>query len=292
MSALHLIENEPYPHTDQPTANRPRMLWGAVAPPAKPAEADPEPFEWGPRPTFRERAMRAVAAPAAIGIVLFLAAVITAIAMVALRPHAPAFPGDRSSQTEAPLSAGAGVDTPLTGEQGAAFAPGTAGSSDAERAAGAGSAHDRIFVHVVGQVENPGVFELQLGARVHELIDRAGGPSDEAALTGVNLARVLVDGEQVVVPSVSELEAAGGLVWPVGVGGTGIPGDDAASAVLNINTADAVALESLPRVGPALAQRIVEWRNVNGNFANVDDLLSVSGIGIRTLDGFRDRVSV
>ena len=134
-----------------------------------------------------------------------------------------------------------------------------------------------ILVHVLGAVVSPGLYELREGDRVVDAIAQARGLADGADDAGINLARVLSDGEQLVVPVVG---AAPDPTQPTGDGR------------VNLNTADAAALDTLPRVGPALAERIIAWREANGGFTSVDDLLDVSGIGDATLEGFRDLVTV
>lgn len=241
-----------------------RPLWGAVVRPA----AAPEPVEWRPRPTFRERALRAVTAPLLVGAVLFGIAVVAGIVIVLVQPHAP--------DPTAGAAAGSAAE-PILGESGSALgAGGTAGSA---------SAAAPLFVHVVGEVRSPGVVELQAGARVQDAIAAAGGATEDAVLAGVNLARTVGDGEQLVVP---DAEGA-----PAVSASGGAPGaTDSAGGLLDLNAADVAALETLPRVGPALAQRIVDWRTANGRFSSVDQLLEVPGIGQKTLDGFRERVRV
>lgn len=143
-----------------------------------------------------------------------------------------------------------------------------------------------VVVHVLGAVRRPGVVDVRAGDRVLDAIAAAGGTTDDAELAGVNLARVLTDGEQLYVPRVGEMP-------PSALGGTGGVGAGAAgSGLVNINTADASALETLAGVGPALASRIIAWRDANGPFRSVDELLAVSGIGEKTLAGFRDQVTV
>lgn len=129
-----------------------------------------------------------------------------------------------------------------------------------------------VVVHVVGEVAVPGVVELDSGARVADAIDAAGGVGPEADLAGLNLARVLVDGEQVVVPQVGQVPVA--------------PADGR----IDINTADAAALQTLPGIGEVLAQRIVTWREQNGRFGSVDELTQVSGIGPAVLDSVHELV--
>jgi competence protein ComEA len=135
-----------------------------------------------------------------------------------------------------------------------------------------------IYVHILGQVQHPGLYALREGDRAVDIVAAAGGFTDAADPAGLNLARFLSDGEQVVVPAVGEMPA-------VASGGV------AADGTVNLNTADAAALDSLPRIGPALAQRILDWREQNGRFSSVEDLLDVPGIGQATLEGLRDLVT-
>lgn len=136
-----------------------------------------------------------------------------------------------------------------------------------------------LYVHVLGQVDEPGVYVLEPDARVVDALAAAGGTLDDADLQAVNLARLLSDGEQLVVPAVGAAPD-GGATAPVGDG------------LIDLNNADQAALETLPRIGPALAQRIIDWREANGRFGSVDDLLAVSGIGEKLLAGLRDLVRV
>ena len=139
-----------------------------------------------------------------------------------------------------------------------------------------------VVLHVHGAVGEPGIVELPLGSRVVDAIAAARGPTDDADLGAVNLARIVADGEQLYVPRVGEAPP------PSDGGATGAD----ASGRVNINTADAAALETLAGVGPALAARIIAWREQNGPFRSVDELTAVSGIGPKTLDGMRDQVTV
>jgi competence protein ComEA len=141
----------------------------------------------------------------------------------------------------------------------------------------AGEGSVPLVVHVLGAVAAPGLYELPVGSRVVDAIAAAGGFAVDADRGGVNLARLLVDAEQVHVPVVG-----------------GAPADawSGASGLVNLNTADAAALQTLPRVGPALADRIIAWRDANGGFRSIDDLLSVSGIGDKTFEGLQPLVTV
>jgi competence protein ComEA len=156
--------------------------------------------------------------------------------------------------------------------------PTTAGLPDA------GPTAAPVMVHILGAVARPGLYQLVAGARAIDAVAAAGGLTADADEAQLNLARFVSDGEQIYVPKLGEAAPA-----PV-TGTAASPG--APAAPVNINTADSAALESLPGVGPALAQRIIAFRDANGPFATVDDLLDVSGIGDKTLDGFRDGITV
>lgn len=140
-----------------------------------------------------------------------------------------------------------------------------------------------LIVHVAGWVRNPGVYEFSEGDRVIDALEAAGGPRKGAGLESLNLAALLTDGSQVLVP-----RAAGGSTG--GESGTGI--GPAEPGLVNINTASATELEALPGVGEVIAQRIVDYRTQNGPFASVDELLDVSGIGPITLEEMRELVTV
>ena len=144
-----------------------------------------------------------------------------------------------------------------------------------------------LYVHVSGAVVRPGLYRLEGAARLVDAVAAAGGFTDEADDAGVNLARPVSDGEQIVVP-------VRGVVPPGSVGGAGETGASSpgTGGRVNLNTATAADLDTLPRVGPAIAQRIIEWRTANGRFTAVDDLLSVPGIGEKMLEALRPLVGV
>lgn len=144
-----------------------------------------------------------------------------------------------------------------------------------------------VVVHVLGQVKRPGVYELPDGSRVIDAIGAAGGFTVTADQGGLNLARMLVDGEQLVVPKPGEAPP----VTPA-TGGSGSVPSAPSGGKIDLNTATLEQLETLPRVGPAMAQRILDWRTQNGRFASVDDLKNVSGIGDKTFAELQDLVVV
>jgi competence protein ComEA len=149
-----------------------------------------------------------------------------------------------------------------------------------------------VVVHVVGAVAKPGLVRLQQGARVADAIAAAGGLTAKADPSQLNLARLVADGEQVHVPRQGEVVVGA----PGGLSGGALGGAAGAGAgaggLVNLNSADLTALDSLPGVGPVLAQRIVDWRTEHGRFTSVDELGEVSGIGDKLMSQLRPKVTV
>lgn len=134
-------------------------------------------------------------------------------------------------------------------------------SADAVATAQAIPFSGQLYVHVVGAVKAPGLYQLDIGARVSDAILAAGGFATKAAEQSVNLARIVSDGEQVVVLLESEISG------------------ESNSGLISLNRATLEQLDSLPGVGPALAGRILEFRKANGSFSSIEQLQDVSGIG-------------
>ena len=155
----------------------------------------------------------------------------------------------------------------------------------------------RLVVHVAGAVKSPGVFLLKPDTRVYQAVEAAGGALTTAELSALNLAAPLSDGLQIVVPtreqaSAMALNPGAGIAVPA-PGGQAVPGKRPQSAgMLNLNTASAAELETLPGVGPVLAERIVTWRTAHGPYPTVEALDAVNGIGAKLLAGLRDLVTV
>lgn len=167
--------------------------------------------------------------------------------------------------------------------------------------AGNGGAIREIVVHVDGAVEKPGIYRLAGGSRVADALAKAvAGP--EADLSALNLASVLKDGQKVAVPRKRSPEtgsagliAGKGPAGPVASGASHIPEGSvgaAAAGVVNINTAGPAELETLPGIGPSLAQRIVRYRETNGPFADPSDIKKVSGIGDKKYEQLKDFISI
>jgi competence protein ComEA len=146
-----------------------------------------------------------------------------------------------------------------------------------------------LLVHVVGQVRHQGVVRLAPGSRVLDAVQAAGGASPSADLNNLNLARAVVDGEQIVVPKPGEKLPVGA---PSGAAGVGPTSAGSVGGVVDLNTADAAALDSLPGVGPVIAQRILDWRTQHGRFTSVDELGEVSGIGDKLIAQIAPKVRV
>ena len=141
----------------------------------------------------------------------------------------------------------------------------------------------QVYVYVTGAVANPGVYSLDEGLRVCDAVEAAGGLTEDADASTVNLARVLSDGEHIALPTKAEVETA--LAQ-------GSAGGAAASSLVNINTADASALETLSGVGSATAQAIISDREQNGPFSTIEDLMRVDGIGEKKFAKLKDSICV
>lgn len=215
--------------------------------------------------------------------------------------------GGRGGGTDEPgVSIVTGAPTAGTpGLPGTASAPSSAPASAPPAASGSPSpSPDVAVLYVVGAVEHAGVVRVAADARVTDALAATGGAAADADLSRLNLARPVVDGERLYVPRIGEAEVpaelpAGGGAGAgasagagVGSGGSASAGAGAAGQVVDLNTADATALETLPGIGPALAERILAWRDEHGGFRSVEDLLEVSGIGEGRFAELRDRVTV
>lgn len=158
----------------------------------------------------------------------------------------------------------------------------------------------RVWVHVEGAVEQPGVYSFEEGARVHDAIQAAGGALPEGVPGALNLAAPLADGTKLYVFTKEELQPAtpppalaqGATYRPVTQTEAVSSAGRASGGLVNLNTANQAELESVPGIGPATARAILDYRNKNGPFKQVDDLIAVSGIGTKTLEKLRPYLQV
>lgn len=149
----------------------------------------------------------------------------------------------------------------------------------------------RLVVHVVGAVRRPGVYRLVEGSRVQDAVRRAGGAKRRADTDLLNLASVLLDGQQVVVP-LRSVQGQGVGSDPVGGGAGGSGNVLPVSGTVHLNTATLAELDSLPGVGPVTAQRIIDYRTSQGGFGSIDELDAVPGIGPARLEQLRELVGL
>ncbi|MEX5270334.1 helix-hairpin-helix domain-containing protein [Kocuria sabuli] len=220
-------------------------------------------------------------------LLLLATAAVAGLAWAVLGPGAP---DDGAGEDGGAALAEVGVPAPdAAGPAPGAAAPGAApGASATAPPAAEGSLH----VHVAGEVARPGVVELEPGARVVDAVEAAGGLTDAAGT--VNLAAPVTDGQQVLVPDAAAPApgtaagpAAGPAAGEADAAGGAVPGGP-----LNLNTATAADLEALPRVGPVLAGRIVEFRDQHGGFTAAGDLDAVPGIGPALMEALLPLVTV
>lgn len=142
-----------------------------------------------------------------------------------------------------------------------------------------------IFVHVTGAVAKPGVYAAEVGSRVFDIVAMAGGFTKKADQASVNLARLVSDGEQLLVFERASEAKSASTSSNTSVGST-------AGTLVSLNRATLSELEELPGVGPTLAQRIIDWRSANGGFKSLEDLLEVGGIGDKLFAGIQGKVAL
>jgi len=232
-------------------------------------------------------------------LVLAIVGVRTAWAQRGAEPVPVATTGSASTeaatQTGQALADGGGTEP--VGSEATSTVPTT------ESAASAMEPVAAAYVHVIGAVVSPGVVEVPAGSRVSDVVEAGGGLSRKADLSRVNLARVVVDAERIWIPvEGEELPTEVGTPAPAlgaapdavdgGAAANGTASGDTAPVQIDLNLADSATLQALPGVGPVTAESILTWRAENGQFATIDELLEVSGIGPRTLEKLRPRVIV
>jgi competence protein ComEA len=151
----------------------------------------------------------------------------------------------------------------------------TSGGGEVSSSVDGGSGRD-VVVHVAGAVRDPGVYRLPAGSRVTDAVERAGGATRPAGVEGINLAAVLADGQQVVVPGRTA--------------GSATATETAADGPISLGTATLEELDTIEGIGPVTAQNILDFREQNGGVSSVDDLDQISGIGPATMEALRGRL--
>ena len=163
----------------------------------------------------------------------------------------------------------------------AGTASGSVDTSDAGTASGSGDTSDaEICVYIWGAVHEPGVYELPEGSRVHEALEMAGGMTEEAAAYALNLARIAVDGEQIYVPDAEEIQ------------GQSILSGSGYEKKVNINTASMEELMTLTGIGEAKAESIIRYREENGGFQSIEDLMEIGGIKEGVFEKIKDDITI
>lgn len=168
----------------------------------------------------------------------------------------------------------------------------TGGGNAAGESAGTGSAAPSLMVHVCGEVLSPGVYEFPEGSRIYEAVEAAGGFTEEAAPEAVNLAALLQDGVQIRIYSKEEAQTlpAGSAAWAGN--GTGIKTSEETSGLINLNTATREELMTLSGIGESRAEDIIRYREENGGFRKIEDIMKVPGIKEAGFQKIKDRITV
>jgi competence protein ComEA len=211
-------------------------------------------------------------AAAAMGVAALVAAVVACWWVLLDRPHGSAI---------VPAAPVTGALSASSAESGAVPGSSTRPSRAAGAAGATASAMPSLVVDVVGKVRLPGIYLLPSGSRVDDALRAAGGALPGTDLTTLNLARKVIDGEQIAVAAVGAPDV-----------GAAVAGSGAATGPVDLNTASAAQLDALPGVGPVLAQHIIDWRTAHGRFDSVDQLREVSGIGQAKFADLRPLVTV
>lgn len=165
-------------------------------------------------------------------------------------------------------------------------------SSQEGAAQGSPSVSPPLAVHVSGAVVSAGVYEVEEGSRVRDVVEAAGGFSSDAAQSSVNLARKVSDGEQIVILTTEEFQASSSGALTASSSDAAAAAPSGSTGLVNINTAGLEALDSLPGVGPATAQAILDEREANGPFASIEDIQRVSGIGEKKFEKLKASICV
>lgn len=151
---------------------------------------------------------------------------------------------------------------------------------------------NKIVIHITGEVEEEGVIELEKGARISDAIEEAGGTTEEADLSNINLAYSLSDGQKVKIPNINEKDEEIIVVEEKAGDYIIIEGNKSKEEKININKAAQTEIETLPGIGPSTALKIINYRNEHGKFKNIEDIKNVSGIGDSKFENIKEYICV
>ncbi len=151
---------------------------------------------------------------------------------------------------------------------------------------------NKIVIHITGEVEEEGIIELEKGARISDAIEEAGGTTEEADLSNVNLAYSLSDGQKVKIPNINEKDEEIIVVEEKAGDNIIIEGNKSKEEKININKAAQTEIETLPGIGPSTALKIITYRNEHGKFKNIEDIKNVSGIGDSKFENIKEYICV
>lgn len=153
--------------------------------------------------------------------------------------------------------------------------------------------YEEIILHIIGAVKNPGIVKIREGSRIVDVIEAAGGITDNADTSKINLAYVVEDGQKIFVPSITD-EITEETEYATSKSGDNIiiDNNEGENVMVNINKATQTELETLPGIGPAMALRIIEHREENGNFENIEDIKNVKGIGDAKFKNIKNNICV
>ena len=156
---------------------------------------------------------------------------------------------------------------------------------------------DIVIIHITGSVKNPGIVKLKEGSRIEDAIESAGGLTENADITKVNLAYVVEDGTKIKIPSASEEDIGDEDIIDSKSGDNIIIEENTISSnksiqTININKATEKEFETLPGIGPSLASKIIEYRNQNGKFESIEDIKNINGIGDNKYEKIKDLITV
>ena len=152
------------------------------------------------------------------------------------------------------------------------------------------SEEKEISVHIAGEVKHPGVYKINCKSRIIDAVNLAGGFTENADQSSLNLAKNMEDGEQIIIASLNVSESTSSA--PLSSSNNAGTSSSQNNGKVNINTADSSQLQTLSGIGPSTAQKIIDYRNSNGKFKSIDEIKKVSGIGEKTFAKFADKICV